>query len=131
MRSWNLKLEVRYKIFLSSHFDIQLHTSIFPSLNIGISKNSPARDGAWLRSRLTPQRRPLCGKPWVFGGPNSHRTFVTHSGILTPASSSPPYGVAFTTGGTLPYQLAPCARIRINPFGFLCKAQVLEFRRLA
>jgi len=110
---------------LTSHINIQLPTSTFTlqrclfgiwSLEIGISRNRPARDGTGLRSRLTPHRRPLCGKPWVFGARHSQPDFVTHSGILTPTSSTPPYGVSFTTGRTLPYPL------RIGG---------LEFRRLA
>ena len=145
--------------------------SLYRNINL-LSIGYSAGWRTYLRSRLTPHRRPLCGKPWVFGVRHSQPDFVTHSGILTPINSSPTYIVTFSVNGTLPYQLAPCARIRINPnylfclrsfgiiremrkklfsqshsriypntiwisskhsglFGFLCKAQVLEFRRLA
>jgi len=71
--------------------------------------------GSHLRPRLTPRRLPLRGKPWVFGGPISHRTLATHSGILTSVNSNPAYTVIFAADRTLPYQLARRASIRINP----------------
>ncbi len=46
------------------------------------------RRGADLRTRLTPRRRTLRGKPWAFGGPDSHRTFATHASILTSSRST-------------------------------------------
>ena len=41
-----------------------------------------------LRCRLTPNGRTLLGKPWTFGGKDSHPAFATHTGILTSSRST-------------------------------------------
>ena len=54
-----------------------------------------------LRSRLTLSGRAFLRKPWIFGGPDSHRPFATHANILSRIQSS----VAYTS---------PSARIRCS-----------------
>ena len=76
--------------------------SLYRNINL-LSIGYSAGWRTYLRSRLTPHRRPLCGKPWVFGVRHSQPDFVTHSGILTSINSSPIYIVTFSANGTLPY----------------------------
>ena len=62
-----------------------------------------------LRSRLTLSGRTFLRKPWIFGGPDSHRPFATHANILSRILSSSPYD-------------SPSARIRCSstiPYGIL------------
>ena len=60
-----------------------------------------------LRSRLTPGRKTLPGKPWVYGGPGFHRSYRysclhTHFPALQGQSPSP-----FAALGTLSYHAIP------------------------
>jgi hypothetical protein len=52
-----------------------------------------------LRSRLTLSRRTLLRKPWAIGGGDSHPSFVTHAGILTPQASTAGLRRCFTGAG--------------------------------
>ena len=44
-----------------------------------------------LRSRLTLSGRAFLRKPWIFGGPDSHRPLATHANILSRVQSSLAY----------------------------------------
>jgi hypothetical protein len=58
-----------------------------------------------LRSRLTLSRRTLLRKPWTIGGGDSHPSFVTHAGILTPRVSTASFRCRFTNARTLSYRV--------------------------
>src|SRR5688572_510494 len=58
-----------------------------------------------LRSRLTLSRRTLLRKPWTIGGGDSHPSFVTHAGILTPRTSTAGFLRRFTGARTLSYRV--------------------------
>ena len=47
-----------------------------------------------LRPRLTQGRSALPWKPWIFGRKDSHLPLATHSGILSSAPSTAPFGAA-------------------------------------
>ena len=47
-----------------------------------------------LRPRLTQGRSALPWKPWIFGRKDSHLALATHSGILSPCTSTRPPGRA-------------------------------------
>ena len=47
-----------------------------------------------LRPRLTQGRSALPWKPWIFGRKDSHLALATHSGILSPCTSTRPHGRA-------------------------------------
>ena len=47
-----------------------------------------------LRPRLPQGRSALPWNPWIFGRKDSHLPLATHSGILSPVRSTPPYGSA-------------------------------------
>ena len=49
-----------------------------------------------LRPRLTLSGRTFLRKPWVFGGWDSHPSFVTHANILSRVQSTKPYDSAST-----------------------------------
>ena len=58
-----------------------------------------------LRSRLTLSRRTLLRKPWTIGGGDSHPSFVTHAGILTPRASTAGFRRRFAGARTLSYRV--------------------------
>ena len=64
-----------------------------------------------LSSRLTLSGRTFLRKPQIFGHYDSHIILATHSGILTPASSSSPSGLPSHYCRTLLYHL----HLRTNP----------------
>ena len=47
-----------------------------------------------LRPRLTLSGRAFLRKPWMFGGPDSHRPFATHANILSRVQSTVAYASA-------------------------------------
>src|SRR5438270_5069537 len=57
-----------------------------------------------LRSRLTLSRRTLLRNPWTIGGGDSHPSFVTHAGILTPHASTARLRGRFAGLRTLSYR---------------------------
>ena len=57
-----------------------------------------------LRSRLTLGGRAFPRNPWTFGGGDSHSSFATHAGILTPAASTAGFRRRFAGRSTLPYR---------------------------
>ena len=57
-----------------------------------------------LRSRLTLGGRTFPRNPWTFGGGDSHSSFATHAGILTPAASTAGSRRRFSGRSTLPYR---------------------------
>ena len=52
-----------------------------------------------LRSRLTRGRQALPRKPQIFGRKDSHLSLATHSGILSPLTSTTPSGMASLLSG--------------------------------
>jgi hypothetical protein len=80
-----------------------------------------------LRSRLTLSRRTLLRKPWTIGGGDSHSSFVTHAGILTPRTSTAGLRRRFTRTRTLSYR---ARRERLAPAASVSSLSPVEFSAL-
>ena len=99
-----LLTRVRYR-YPRPHISDCLQYRTFHLLSIGYAFRPR------LRSRLSPGRSALPGKPWIFGRGDSHPTLATHSGILPSCNSTIPFGTASLLSGMLPYRClaaSPC-----------------------
>ena len=89
------------RAFLSTLGSAWTHTQWYGNINpLSIDYASRPR----LRSRLTLGGRTFPRNPWTFGGGDSHSSFATHAGILTPAASTAGFRRRFSGRSTLPYR---------------------------